>query len=125
VSDDLTPAEVLDRMTEAYNRGDVDTGIELIDPAAIDHSAPGGPSSDRAAWRGRWERARAEVPDMRVEVEQVLVDGDMVARRLRSRGHRDGQPVEVFGMDMVRVRAGKLVEHWVVGAPAVSDPVEP
>jgi predicted ester cyclase len=114
VSDDLTPAEVLDRMTEAYNNGDFDAGLDLIDPAAIDHSAPGGPSVDRAAWRARWEKARADVPDMRVEVEQVLVDGDMVSRRLRSRGHRDGQLVEVFGMDMVRVRGGKLVEHWAV-----------
>jgi ketosteroid isomerase-like protein len=117
MSDDLTPAEVLDRMTEAYNRGDFDAGMALIDPAAVDHSAPGGPSSDVAAWRGRWERARAEAPDMQVEVEQVLVDGDMIARRLRTRGHRDGRPVEMHGMDMVRVRGGKLVEHWAVAVP--------
>jgi predicted ester cyclase len=117
VSDDLTPAEVLDRMTEAYNRGDYDTGLELIDPAAVDHSAPGGPSSDLVAWRRRWEASRAEMPDLHVEVEQVLVDGDMVARRLRSRGHRDGQLIEMFGMDMVRVRGGKMVEHWAVALP--------
>ena len=112
MSDDLTPAEVLDRMTEAYRRGDFDAGMALIDPAAIDHSAPGGPSNDLAAWRGRWEQAHAAMPDVRVDVEQVLVDGDMVARRLRSHGHRDGRPFALRGMDMVRVRAGKLVEHW-------------
>ena len=57
------------------------------------------------------------MPDLQVEVEQVLVDGDMVARRLRTRGHRDGQPVEMRGMDMVRIRDGKLVEHWAVAIP--------
>jgi ketosteroid isomerase-like protein len=117
VSDVLSPAEVLEQMTDAYNRGDYDAGLELIDPQAIDHSAPGGPSSDLVAWRGRWEQARADVPDLQVEVEQVLVDGDMVARRLRTRGLRDGQPVEMRGMDMVRVRDGRLVEHWAVAIP--------
>jgi ketosteroid isomerase-like protein len=112
VSDVLSPADVLDRMTEAYSRGDFDAGMALIDPAAIDHSAPGGPSNDLAAWRGRWEAALAAVPDVRVDVEQVLVDGDMVARRLRTFGHRDGKPFALRGMDMVRVRDGKLVEHW-------------
>jgi predicted ester cyclase len=114
VTDDLTPAEVLSRMTDAYNRGDVDAGMALIHPEAIDHSAPGGPSSDIAAWRGRWEAARAASPDLSVAVEQVVVDGDMIARRLRSRGHRDGQLIETVGMDMVRVRGGQLVEHWAV-----------
>jgi ketosteroid isomerase-like protein len=114
MGDVLSPAEVLDRMTDAYNRGDYDAGMALFDPQAVDHSAPGGPSSDLAAWRARWERSRAEVPDLRVEVEQVLVDGDMVARRLRTSGHRDGRPVAMRGMDMVRVRDGRLVEHWAV-----------
>jgi predicted ester cyclase len=117
VTDHLTPAEVLSRITEAYNRGDFDTGIALIHPQAVDHSAPGGPSSDIAAWRGRWVAARAAVPDLTVDVEQVLVDGEMVARRLRTRGHRDGRPVGMVGMDMVRVRDGKLVEHWAVALP--------
>ena len=55
MSDVLSPAEVLKRMTDAYNRGDYDAGLALFHPEAIDHSAPGGPSSDLAAWRGRWE----------------------------------------------------------------------
>jgi len=114
MTDHLTPAEVLSRLTEAYNAGDFDAGMALIHPEAIDHAAPGGPSSDLAAWRGRWEAARAAAPDLTVDVEQVLVDGDMVARRLRSHGHRDGRAVELRGMDMVRVRDGKLVEHWAV-----------
>jgi ketosteroid isomerase-like protein len=102
------------RLTEAYNRGDLDAGMALVHPDAVDHAAPGGPSSDLAAWRERWAAARAAVPDIAVEVEHVLVDGDMVARRLRSHGHRDGRPWELRGMDMVRVRDGKLVEHWAV-----------
>ncbi len=114
MTDDLTPAEVLSRMTDAYNRGDFDAGMALIHPDAVDHSAPGGPSSDVAAWRRRWDAARAAMPDLTVEVEQVVVDGDVVARRLRSRGHRDGRLVETVGMDMVRVRGGQLVEHWAV-----------
>jgi hypothetical protein len=45
---------------------------------------------------------------------QVVADGDLGARRLRSRGHRDGRPVEIVGMDVVRVRGGLLVENWAV-----------
>ncbi|MCO1654271.1 nuclear transport factor 2 family protein [Pseudonocardia humida] len=63
---------------------------------------------------GRTAGGGDAVPDLTVDVGQVLVDGDMVARRLRSHGHRDGRPVELRGTDMVRVRDGKLVEHRAV-----------
>jgi ketosteroid isomerase-like protein len=112
MSSNLSPAEVVRLMTDAYNRGDFDSGMALIHPQAVDHSAPGSPSSDVAAWRARWEAARADITDLTVEVEQVLVDGDMVARRLRTRGHRDGKPVEMTGLDMVRIQDGRLIEHW-------------
>ncbi|MGH3172016.1 MAG: ester cyclase, partial [Trebonia sp.] len=50
-----------------------------------------------------------------------MEDGEWVARRFTIRGTHTGdffgqpptgQRFEVWGMDMVRVRDGQLVEHW-------------
>jgi ketosteroid isomerase-like protein len=114
-----TPSEVVQQMTAAYNRGDIDAGIALIADDAVDHSPADCPSIGPAAWRDRWIAARAAAPDVVVRVEQVVEQGDMVARRLRISGHRGGQAVDSTGLDMVRVRGGYLVEHWALVRPSI------
>lgn len=60
-------------------------------------------------------------PNLRVEVEDTVVEGDKIAVRCRVTGSHDGhriglaptnQPVEFTGMVIVRVQDGKIVEAW-------------
>ena len=60
-------------------------------------------------------------PDLRVTVEDTVVEGDMIAARCRVTGSHDGhgiglaptnQPVDFTGMLIVRVKDGKIVEAW-------------
>ena len=60
-------------------------------------------------------------PDLKVKVEDSLVDGDKIAVRCRVTGSHQGegiglapsnQPVEFTGMVIVRVKDGKIVEAW-------------
>ena len=60
-------------------------------------------------------------PDLKVTVEDSLVDGDKIAVRCRVTGSHQGegiglapsnQPVEFTGMTIVRLKDGKIVEAW-------------
>jgi len=60
-------------------------------------------------------------PDMRILVEDTVVEGDKIAARCRVTGSHLGRglgvtptngPVEFTGMTIVRVKDGKIVEAW-------------
>ncbi len=62
-------------------------------------------------------------PDMRLDLEDVVAEGDKVTVRLVIRGtHRGelagiaptGRPIEVGVMDLFHLRGGKLSEHWAL-----------
>ena len=118
------PADVHRRLVELYPQllatGQFDAGLALIDPDVIDHR--GGTDGDhrgRAAWRQKWERLAAggyDVTGMSVTVEQNVAAGDISVNRYTSRGTdpATGRRYAVTSMDMVRVRDGRVVEHWAV-----------
>ena len=60
-------------------------------------------------------------PDLKVHVEDTVVEGDKIATRCRVTGSHQGhgigvaptnQPVEFTGMVIVQVQDGKIVEAW-------------
>src|SRR5258706_4490616 len=60
-------------------------------------------------------------PDLRVTVEDTVVEGDKIATRCRVTGKHDGhgiglsptnRDVDFTGMVIVRVQDGKIVEAW-------------
>jgi ketosteroid isomerase-like protein len=122
--DQETAASVVHRqLVEAYPAilaGELEGPLELIDPDVIDHR--GGRSGDdggRDAWRQRWElagRDDGEFHDLSVTIEQNVTAGEMSVNRYTTRGTHTatGRTYAVLGMDMVRVRDGRVVEHWAV-----------
>jgi ketosteroid isomerase-like protein len=118
------PAEVHRRLVELYPEliatGRLDAGLALIDPDVIDHR--GGTQGDhrgRAAWRQKWERLASGgsgVTGLSVTIEQNVAAGDTSVNRYTSRGTdaATGRRYAVTSMDMVRVRDGRVIEHWAV-----------
>lgn len=116
------PGEIHRRCVESYAQvleGQLEDALELIDPEVVDHR--GGTQGDhlgREAWRQKWEQmsAGSAFHDVSVTIEQNVVSGDTSVNRYTSRGtHTDsGRRYEVLGMDMVRVRNGRIVEHWAL-----------
>jgi len=116
------PGEIHRRVVESYAQileGRLEDALELIDPEVVDHR--GGTQGDhrgRDAWRQKWERMSADSAfhDVSVTIEQNVVSGDTSVNRYTSRGtHTDsGRRYEVLGMDMVRVRNGRIIEHWAL-----------
>lgn len=120
-SDHTRPGAVHRLVVEMYDEvlaGRLDEALALIDPDVIDHR--GGSSGDHhgiGAWRQKWESVGGYgVHDVSVTIEQNVEAGDTSVNRYTSRGTHtaSGRRYEVLGMDMVRVRNGRIVEHWAL-----------
>jgi len=114
--------EIHRRIVESYPQileGRLEDALTLIDPEAVDHR--GGTQGDhhgREAWRQKWERMSSDhtFHDVSLTIEQNIVSGDTSVNRYASRGTHtaSGRRYEILGMDMVRVRNGRIVEHWAL-----------
>jgi predicted ester cyclase len=101
-----------------WNDGDIDGFCELIAEDVEDRT---GGVTGRDAVRAILEQVLAAFPDHHYEVEDVVVDGDVLAVRLTAGGTQHG---DFFGypatgrratwteMRMVRIVDGRTAEHW-------------
>ena len=115
---------VVRRFVEEYQTGhDVAVAEELMADDFIDHSPFGPMSPDRDGVLALFGMLFAAFPDLRAEIHQQYADGDDVITRKTFRGtHRgdflgippSGTEVAFDVIDIVRVRDGKMVEHWNV-----------
>ncbi|MFI6816045.1 ester cyclase [Nonomuraea sp. NPDC050328] len=107
-------AEVHRRVGELFSVGRREEALALIDPDVIDHR--GGASGDHkgvAAWKQRWEDTDDSI---QATVEHNVASGEFSVNRYTVRGTHpaSGRRYEVTCIDMVRVRDGKIVEHWAL-----------
>jgi predicted ester cyclase len=115
------PAEVHRRLVEAYDdvlAGRLEDALAFIDSDVIDHR--GGLEGDHHgldAWQYKWERAgTGGFHDVSATIEHNVASGDTSVNRYTLRGTHtaSGRRYQILGMDMVRVRNGKVVEHWAL-----------
>jgi predicted ester cyclase len=69
-----------------------------------------------------WEQVRAAFPDMVFTVNLVIESGDLVVSNWTVQGTHtgsafydvqpSGEPVTINGTAIIRLRDGKIVEHW-------------
>ena len=113
----LTPAEVHKLGVELYNAGRYEQGYERVDPDVVDYSG-GVERRGIDAWRAaRGESGwAADFENLSVTVEQNVAAGEFSVNRYLTRGRhkKSGKEFAVLGMDMIRVRDGKIVEHWAL-----------
>lgn len=89
-------------------------------PDFVSHTNPPGFPEGVEGVRRFFAMFRDAMPDIEVTIEELIVDGDRAAVATTIRGTHTGEMlglpatgrrVEVVGVDMVRVRDGKIVEH--------------
>ena len=78
-----------------------------------------------------WTEVRSAFPDMEFSVDLLIESGDLIVSNWTVRGTHtgtpfygvgaSGDPVEINGTAILRVRDGKIVEHW--GGPHCQDGV--
>ena len=122
-SDD--PGVVLRRLIdEGFTGGNLDVADELIADDMVEHQDFGpGHAAGAEGVKAVMASLRRAFPDFRLVVEELVVEGDTAWSRNVGTGTNDGpymghpptgrrMRVEVF--DVVRVRDGRIVEHWGV-----------
>jgi predicted ester cyclase len=128
ISDSSLPAARLAAMTLAARRyfgfwdtGDAHLAEAALSPSFVDRTLPPGrPQGPRGPILAS-DQFRRAVPNLRVEVEEMLIVGDRVVGRLRFRGHfagvfaerrGDGRPVDFIATDVYRIEEGRIAENW-------------
>lgn len=109
-------------MEEGANRGELAAFDEIMAPDLVEHEAlPPGIPQTRDGVKQLFGLLRSAFPDLHVTIEDEMADRDMVAARITFRGtHRGefagipatGRTVAWGAVDVVRVRGGRIVEHW-------------
>ncbi len=105
---------VIERFNEAFNRHDVDAIMNcMTDDCVFENTRPapdGSRIAGQAAVRAFWEDFFRRSPHARFETEETVIAGDRCIVRWRYSWVRDGTPGHVRGVDVFRVRDGKVAE---------------
>ena len=113
--------ETLERLYEAINSGNLDQVDQVLGDDFVEHEEfPGFPPT-REGVKQLFSVAREAFADFRMEATQFVEEGDLVVAWVQMTGtHRgefmgipaSGNAIDLPLADMVRVRDGRIVEHW-------------
>jgi ketosteroid isomerase-like protein len=117
IQDPTTDATLaaLERFNAVFNRHDVDGIMAAMTDDCVFESTSPSPDGQRfvgqAAVRAVWEDFFRSSPDARFETEECFAAGDRaIVRWLYRYRAADGQPGHIRGVDVFRVRDGKVAE---------------
>lgn len=108
---------------EVVNGGNLDLIDELVAEDFVDHEEFPGMATDREGVKAFMGMMQEAFDGFRIDAEQLVAEGDIVAARITMRGTHSGEfmgvpatgkQIEVPGFDMVRFADGKVAEHWGV-----------
>jgi steroid delta-isomerase-like uncharacterized protein len=114
---------------EVFRRHNVDALDELLSDDFVEHTlAPGQPEGRQGA-KELIGQVLTAFPDLEVEIEHEIAEGDTVAAVLRMTGTHQaefagvpatGRRTTVHVMDMTRFKDGRCTHHWgLVDMPAL------
>jgi steroid delta-isomerase-like uncharacterized protein len=107
---------------EAINQNDLDVLDEVVASDITDHDPAPGQAPGLEGVKQWFSSMHTAFPDFRMNVEDMIAEGDKVVARVRLSGTHQGEfmgidatgnRVTITGIDILRVNAdGKIVEHW-------------
>ena len=104
--------DAIHRFNEAFNRHDVDGVMAMMTADCVFENTQPSPDGERfvgaAAVREFWKRFFESTPGARFETEEVFATGDRAV--VRWVFHWDTTGGHVRGVDVMRVRDGKVAE---------------
>jgi len=108
-----------------WDTGDVIYANVVLAPDFVDRTLPAGRPQGPEGPVFASKNFRTTVPDLHVEVEEMLIVGDRVIGRLRFTGHftgtfgngaaarqGDGRAIDFIATDIYRVANGRIAENW-------------
>jgi predicted ester cyclase len=117
------PAELVQQLVDAINAADDHALTAVLHEDFVDHTPNPLQGTGREAFVAKIGQLRAAFSNMHLRVEQVVAEGDRVTFLWTLTGTNDGSfadqdptgiNVEFAGMNLERVSAGTIVEHWSI-----------
>ncbi len=112
----------LRRFYELINNGDVDGAGDLLADDFIEHEVAPGLSPTKTGTKELFAMMIAAFPDLRFDVEDMLVDGNKVVGRAKVTGTNTGsfmgmpatdKTIDIQAIDIVHIgEDGLAQEHW-------------
>lgn len=128
IIDQSLPKSQVDAQVLAARRYDTfwNTGDEALARAALapdftDRTLPPGRPQGLPGPLAASKTVRAAIPDLRCDIEQMIVAGDRVVVHLRFHGHftgrfkdtqGQGQAIDFIATDIYRVVDGRITDNW-------------
>ena len=113
----------VERVEALFNRQEVERIPEFVTDDYVNHEAWEGEDPGHEGFMLRMRRLYEAFPDLHMQVEDVIAEGDLVAYRATFTGtHRGellgmpptGRSFRVQHMHFLRLRHGRACEHWAV-----------
>lgn len=109
------------RYASFWNNGDEALARAALAPDFTDRTLPPGRAQGLPGPLAASAFVRAAVPDMRADIEQLIVSGDRAIVHLRFQGHftgsfkgvqGKGQVIDFIATDIYRVADGRITDNW-------------
>ena len=109
---------------EVMNKKDVNAIDRLCAADFVDHTAMPGQRPGIEGMKESFAMFMRAFPDLRVNIEAMIAEGDIVAARFTITATHSGElmgapptgrKVTMHGIDMIRIQAGKAIEAWHQG----------
>lgn len=113
---------VFQKLIELQEHGDLNTVDQVIAPNWVNHDGSESPLQGPEGFKRLTMGFRSAFSDIRLEIEDMLAEGDKVAARWRFRGTNSGsfqgmpptgKAVDVKATGIFRVVDGKVTDNWV------------
>ena len=107
----------------AGDRGDLDAFDDLLHPGATIHAPAGLSTHSAEAEKQVWREALSAMPDLRHDVQEVVVDGDVEMARVIVTGTirapfggvaRSGRSFRIDQAVITHLREGNVAEAWEI-----------
>lgn len=105
----------------AMSARDMEACVKLLDRSFVDHSTMPGQQPGVEGFRQMMGEMFSAFPDVHATILHVVAEGDMVATLSQMTGTNTGpfmagkptgKKIDVMGIDWVRIKNGKITEHW-------------
>lgn len=104
----------VERFNDAFNRHDVDAVMNaMTEDCVFENTSPtpdGARIEGAEAVRAYWSKFFSGNPDALFEAEEIFATGDRCVVRWVYRKTKEGQPWHLRGVDIFKVRDGKVAE---------------
>lgn len=121
-SEDKNKAVVEEFIQGLFTRGDL-AALDMLADDYIDHAPFPGAPENRESMRAAATAMRESFPDWASTVHRYVAEGDLVAEHFTAAGTHEvefmgieptGRRAELRGVNIFRVRDGRIAERWGV-----------